>query len=177
MDSSKHDDLSKNTEKNTEKISGINVSIAILKNKFEQLNNSLERLENHYEKMNEIYANLLKIITVHQEKIERYAIEDSKMAEKIAGIWTYFDEMKSHLSTLRQDINNIESKLIEAIAVSKRDSETYTNEVTDKISQRTSNLEKATYVILAGVVILSFFLANADKIGAFFKAMVLVAPN
>lgn len=162
---------------NTEKIADLNTSVAVMQARFSQIAASIDHLEKHYEKINEIYSNMLQVMSVHQEKIERYALEDAKVLETINEIWDNFKEMKVSILTLREDINNIEKRLTNRIADTKDELIEYSNETHESLSRRTGNLEKVTYLILAGVIILSFFLANADKIGAFFKAMVLVAPN
>lgn len=112
------------------------VKVAVLEQKFEDFVNIVNKLDDAIQKMSEINTNVIKMLAVHDEKLDKQDRIDAVLFEKIDSL---------HRDMTRQT-DNIKKGCERDIT---------------KVSDRLTNLEKKMWTIAGGLAVVSLIFSTS----------------
>ncbi len=148
-------------------ISQVKLQVGLLERDVHQSISLFERLSHSIEKIQEVNTNLLRMITLHEEKHEQHERFQNTIQQDIK-------ELHSRITTVAREIEEMierkEQKILDCLAIQYKTASPKTNSDEDPISSlfNLSKQGKMVWAVLAATFFLGYYSA---KIQAFFEAI------
>jgi len=144
-----------------DKINDIKLQVGLLQKDIEVAAKLSEKISESIEKIQEMNLNLVKMITIHEQRHAQHEKNDDDLKEDIKQIKREiqgrFDQIEHHIT---DRIDALRNELIQ----SKNPNADH-KKLTDKIS----DLEHWRWMIAGGLMLAGWILGNLDLIGKFFR--------
>ena len=101
-------------DNNQPNIQDIRLDVELLKKDVTQSHYFTEKLTDSIEKIKDINANLVKMITLHEQKHEQHENSDKELKQQLRELHNRLDQLEDHMErkidVLREDIKNTKSE-------------------------------------------------------------------
>jgi chromosome segregation ATPase len=159
-----------NTEDN---ISLNNTKIAVMESQIVQMKELCDKLEKTLTSIHGLQTDVTVILKLQESRLERVDKEieslHRKKNENIRLIEIIDHKVDQHRATITQENTSIKELLDQRINKTMDDRLKTINETLTDIKKRITNIEKYAWIVLGGVIVLSYILSNFAVIKAFFK--------
>jgi len=143
----------------------LQVKVGIIQKEQEHQQKYLDKIDIAIEKLEEISANTVKIIALHEQKLDLQTEKDNILQNQVNQIKTQFTDHEKNTSnafiTINLKLDNFETK-IDSMAGE-------VNELKTKTEKTVSTLERYFWLFSSVGSIAYFIISNFDKIKLFFQ--------
>jgi len=154
-------------------LNDVKIKVRLLEKDIELVNSISEKLGESIEKIQEMSTNLVKMITLHDQKHLQHEKSENELKEDIKELYSRIasvsreihdriDQVEHHIASridaLRTDLlmHKTEDKKADAVP-------------DDNFSKRLSDVEQWRWMMIGGIAIAAWFIGEANLIGKFFK--------
>lgn len=143
----------------------LQIKVGIIEKEQEHQQKYLDKIDIAIEKLEEISANTVKIIALHEQKLDLQTQTDNNLQNQVNQIKTQFTDHEKNTSnaftTINLKLDNFETK-IDSMAGE-------VNELKTKTEKTVSTLERYFWLFSSVGSIAYFIISNFDKIKLFFQ--------
>lgn len=157
---------------NQEHINDVLLKVKLLEKDVQVVNNIAQKLSESIEKIQEMNMNLIKMISLHDQKHMQHDREESDLKEDIK-------DLHSRITTVNREvqerIDQVERHITSRIDALRTDLITHKKEdlpddtTNDKMSDKIADIEKWRWILVGAIAVIAWIIGESDLIGRLFK--------
>ena len=149
-----------------QELSNVKLQVGLLSKDVEQTNRLCDRLSESIEKIQEMSMNMVRMITLHEQKHEHHDKSETELKEDIR-------ELHSRITTVNREIHDrvdqLEHHISSRIDALRTDLMQHKNQDKGKLGDRLAKVEQWHWMVAGGIAVISWLIGHSDFIGKLFK--------
>lgn len=144
----------------------IKLDVGLLKRDVEQSNHLCQKLSESIEKMQEINVNIVKMISLHEQRHEQHEKTETGMKEDIK-------ELHSRITTVNREIHDrmdeIEHHISSRIDALRTDLIQHKSQDKNKLGDKIAEIENWKFFVMGAIAFGGWLMGHLDILGKVFK--------
>jgi seryl-tRNA synthetase len=149
-----------------QELSNVRLQVGLLERDVKQTDRLCNKLSESIEKMQEMSTNMIRMITLHEQKHEHHEESEKQLKEDIK-------ELHSRITTVNRELHDrmdqIEQHISSRIDALRTDLILHKNQDKIKLGDRIAQVEKWQWMVAGGIAVISWLIGQSDFVGKLFK--------
>lgn len=142
-----------------EKLHSLELKVGLLGKDIEQISELNDKLSDSIEKIREMNANMIRMITIHEQRHEQHEKIEDDLREDIK-------ELHSRITTVNREIHDridqVERTITQRLDDIRRDLIQHRNEEEPKITSVLKEIDQYKWMILGAAIVLGWIIGHID---------------
>jgi seryl-tRNA synthetase len=140
-------------------LQNVKLEVGLLKKDIEQTDRLCDKLSESIEKIQEVNVNIMRMITLHEQRHEQHERAEQDLKEDIK-------ELHSRITTVSREMNDrmdqLERHISERIDLLRSDLAKHEKNDPNRLSNTLKEIDKYKYLIMGGAIALGWVIGHVD---------------
>lgn len=162
-----------NSKEDIDALNDVKIKVRLLEKDIELVNNISEKLGESIEKIQEMSTNLVKMITLHDQKHIQHEKSENELKEDIKELYLRIASVSREIHDRIDQVEHHIASRIDALRTDllmhKKENKSGECKTDDGISKRLADIEQWRWMMIGGIALAAWFIGEANLIGKLFK--------